>query len=321
MSDVEFPTLSPDLQVSFYYRLVSIRERYLQSALQSALDDVELKALDAELAKYASPEALKKVARFGIRGEVVFPTPVILQASPFLLGYYRLLFGLSQKEFYHKGPFGRFKKLEESGVITPNTEDLIAPLCVSLNSTASKLVNGLDDLSIDIVHELQLLTIGPQLRGSENTRIGETSIQSVFDLIRDIIESEIHDQTRRSLRIQNAAGRPVLIEFGADPDVFVTEKVGESVRHVLSIEVKGGGDASNVHNRLGEAEKSHLKAKNLGCTDLWTILRVDVVDAAAQRGSPTTTRFFNLDRILNHRTREFRDFREEFCSRIGIRLE
>lgn len=320
MTDVEFPTLSPDLQVSFYYRLVSIRERYLQSALQSALDDVELKVLDAELAKYAALDALKKVARFGIRGEVVFPTPVILQASPFLLGYYRLLFGLSQKEFYHKGPFGRFKKLEESGVITPNTESLIAPLCISLNSTASKLVDGLDDLSIDIVHELQLLTIGPQLRGSENTRIGETSIQNVFDLIRDIIKSEIQDQTRRSLRIQNAAGRSVLIEFGADPDVFVTEKVGESVRHVLSIEVKGGGDASNVHNRLGEAEKSHLKAKNLGCTDLWTILRVDVDDAAAQRGSPTTTRFFNLDRILNRRTRDFRDFREEFCSRIGLPL-
>jgi len=115
--------------------------------------------------------------------------------------------------------------------------------------------------------------------------------------------------------------RPVLIEFGADPDVFVTEKLGASIRHVLSVEVKGGADASNIHNRLGEAEKSHLKAKKLGCTDLWTILRVDIDTTTAQRGSPTTTRFFNLDRIRDRRSREFQEFREELCSRLGIRLQ
>ena len=179
----------------------------------------------------------------------------------------------------------------------------------------------MDDLSIQIVHELQLLTVGPQFRGSENTRIGEESIQSVYELIAGIVSGAIQEQTRRTILIENAAGRPVLMEFAADPDVHVTEKSGKNVRAVLSIEVKGGGDASNVHNRLGEAEKSHLKAKKFGCTELWTILRVSIDDDVARRGSPTTTRFFNLERILNKRTSDYRDFRDSLCLRLGIRME
>ncbi len=56
----------------------------------------------------------------------------------------------------------------------------------------------------------------------------------------------------------------MLIEFSSDPDVLITEKLQSGVRYILSIEVKGGTDASNIHNRLGEAEKSHLKAKKFG---------------------------------------------------------
>ena len=317
----EFPVLPPDLQVTFYYRLGAIRERYLQNALRAAVSEIELSRLDDELSRLVSANALRKVASFGIRGEVFFPTPLLLKSAPFLLGYYRLLYGLSQKEFYNKGPFGRFKRLEENAEVTPATEPLIEPLCRSMIQTGTRLVESLDELSVQIVHELQLLTVGPQFRGSENTRIGEESIRSVYELIAAIVSRAIQEQTHRTILIENAAGRPVLMEFAADPDVHVTEKSGTSLRSVLSIEVKGGGDASNVHNRLGEAEKSHLKAKKLGCTELWTILRVSVDDDVAQRGSPTTTRFFNLERILNKRTLDYRDFRDSLCLRLGIRME
>jgi hypothetical protein len=32
----------------------------------------------------------------------------------------------------------------------------------------------------------------------------------------------------------------------------------------VAVEIKGGKDYSNIHNRIGEAEKSHQKAKKEG---------------------------------------------------------
>jgi hypothetical protein len=290
----------------------------LGDALATAVQQVDLGALDDELRQYADADALKRVASAGLRGEVVFAVPLILRTSPFLLGYYRLLYGLSQKEFYHKGPFGRFKRLETDGEVSDATENLLSALCRSLAETAKQLVSGLDEFSANIVHELQLLTLGPQFRGSENTKIGDRAIQNVRELIGEIVDPFVHESTPTFLRIENAAGRPVLIEFASDPDVLFTEKQGSTTRLVLSIEVKGGADASNIHNRLGEAEKSHLKAKRRGCTDLWTLTKVDVSREVAERASPTTTRFFNLTRILDRSTADCREFREALCLRLGV---
>ncbi len=306
----EFPILPPDLQVSFYYRLDAIKHRYLREALAEAVLKVELRVLDNQLAAFVPRSAVKRVASFGLRGETVFPTPLILESSPFLLGYYRLLFGMSQKEFYNKGPFGRFKRLEDAGIVTAQTQALLEPLCRSLCQTACRLLDGLDDdLSQTTIHELQLLTVGPQLRGSENTRIGEHANQEVMQLITRIVSSSVREKTKRTLRVVNAAGRAVMIEFASDPDVLVTEKLPSEIRHILAIEIKGG---------LGEAEKSHLKAKQLGCPELWTIIRVDVDQDVLSQRSPSTTQFFHLDQILNPRTSESRRFREAFTSRIGV---
>jgi hypothetical protein len=314
----QFTPLSPNLQVSFFYRLNSIRQSLLRESLQNAINGIDLAALDDELRTFVPKEELKRVATFGLRGEVFFPTPLLLQVNPFLLGYYRLLYGISQKEFYNKGPFGRFKRMEDRGECSEVTSSMLPALCRSLVHTGAGLVNGLDTLSQDIVHELQLLTIGPQLRGSENTRVGESAVQEVMELIQGIVKPAILEKTNRSVLLRNAAGRHILIAYSSDPDVLITEKLEASTRYVLSIEVKGGKDASNIHNRLGEAEKSHLKAKRLGCVDLWTVLRVEIPQESAERGSPTTTKFFHLDRICNRRSQEHKDFRESLVSRIGI---
>jgi hypothetical protein len=316
-----FPILSPELQASFYYRLSAIRQTCLQSALRDAVDRADLELIDRELRQLVSSTGIKTVAKFGLRGELIFPVPALLRISPFLLGYYRLLYGFSQKEFYNKGPFGRFKRLEEKGEIPTASEKLLAALCCSLCQSGERLVESLDDLSVDIIHELQVMTLGPQFRGSENTRIGANATRQVYDLISVIVQSQIRDRTRRSIRLVNAAEHVVLLEFASDPDVLATEKHGDTIRTILSIEVKGGSDASNIHNRLGEAEKSHLKAKRLGCTDLWTIIRVDLPDEAAEAGSPTTTRFFNLDRIIDQGTPDFAAFRDSLGLRLGIRLD
>lgn len=313
-----FPVLSPDLQVAFYYILDGLRNECLGEALRDSVRRLQVADIDRELRQFVPADSLRKVASFGLRGEIVFPLPLLLAASPALLGYYRLLYGLSQKEFYNKGPFGRFKRLEEGGGNTSRTAQHLEALCVSLIGTAVQLVEGLDDLSLPIVHDLQLLTLGPQLRGGQNTRIGQEATNAVFGLIQDIAGPSLKEATKRTLVIANKAGRTVLVEFGSDPDIRITEKLRSVVRPVVSVEIKGGADASNVHNRLGEAEKSHQKAKNRGFFEFWTILRVQVDEAAARRESPTTSHFFQLDAILQRRGSEHRQFRDLLCACLGI---
>lgn len=291
----------------------------MREALRDTVARLETAALDAELSRLVDRSALRRAAAFGLRGELLFPVPLVLHANPFLLGYYRLLFGLSQKEFYTKGPFGRFKSLEEEGQIPGRLAGLVEDLCRSLIATAQKLAGGLDELTPEILHELQLLTIGPQLRGSENTRIGERATAEVRDLILAIVRPYVSDRTDRTILVRNESDRVVLIEFAADPDVRVTEKLPSGVRPTLSVEIKGGADASNIHNRLGEAEKSHQKARKAGFSEFWTLVRVDVDEAVARRESPTTSRFFHLDRIRLVGTADHKEFRELLASLIGIR--
>lgn len=315
---MSLPVLSPDLQVSFYQRLEAVRQVYLWPALSDTVSRVDLRVVDRELREMTPEGAIQLIARWGLRGETFFPVPVLLRENPFLLGYYRLLYGLSQKEFYGKGPFGRFKSMEDRGEISPRAERELTELCRSLAETGARLASKLDPVSRDLLHELQLLTLGPQFRGSANTKIGDAATQQVFDIIRSIVGDHITEMTRRSMTLTNAAGRLVLIEFASDPDVHVTEKMSNAVRQILSIEIKGGADVSNIHNRLGEAEKSHLKAKKLGCSEFWTILRVPLTADVASRGSPTTTRFFQLDEILQSDGERARMFREELVARLGI---
>jgi len=49
-----------------------------------------------------------------------------------------------------------------------------------------------------------------------------------------------------------------------------------SYRNRISIEVKGGTDYSNIHNRLGEAEKTHQNAKAAGFTEFWTVITLKI---------------------------------------------
>lgn len=314
------PVLEPSLQISFFHRLKGIRARYLHEALKATVEGLELSVLNAQLEAYVDGKRLNRVAAEGVRGEVFFPVPLVLQANPSLLGYYRLLFGHSQKEFYAKGPFGRFRTLEEDGSIPPRLISEVEELCRSLCRTAQTLVDGLDEISLSSVKDLQLLTVGPQLRGGENNRIGQKATADVYRLIEQTVSAHVEHKTARTIIVRNAAGRAVLIEFFTDPDVAISETMPTSVRPIVSIEVKGGADVSNIHNRLGEAEKSHLKAKTRGFSEFWTLTRVELIEAAARSATPTTTRFFNLTQILRQGSRQHRQFVEALAGRIGIRL-
>lgn len=314
------PALSPNLQISFSERLDTLRSEYLSEALLCAVADCDLAQLNDELNSLVPAEQLRRIASFGLRGEVFFPVPLLLRQNPRLLGYYRLFLGFSQKEFYGKGPFGRFRRLEESGLVPAAIEDQVRPLCISLIASAVELVTALNRPSQALLHELQLLTLGAQLRGSKLNQLGQHATRSVFDLLKSIVSPSARNLTDRSIRLRNAAGRTVQIEFASDPDIKITEVLKSTERPLVSIEIKGGEDRSNIHNRLGEAEKSHQKAMEHGFREFWTILGASVDSEKARLESPTTKHFFQLKQILDSTTREHAEFRELVCSIVGIRV-
>jgi len=182
------------------------------------------------------------------------------------------------------------------------------------------LVNGIPELSQEVLSALTLLTLGAQYRGSYNALLGQRTTKQVFALIRDIVERAIVDETDKALVIQNAAGQRVRIELAPDPDIAIREELGSGrYNQRIAIELKGGRDVSNIHNRLGEAEKSHLKARQMGFSQCWTLVGVSTLDSdLAERESPSTSQFFLIAEIINDSTDEHMRFRELLTSELGI---
>lgn len=320
--DIRIPP--PQQQIDFSFALAQIRSLFLQDALLSTVEQLEISSIDHELNRMVPKQCLKALARQGLRGELVFPVPCVLMANPRLLGYYRLLLGTSQKSFY-SGETGvsRFKAMEEKGTISRVNEEALTPLCTALIQALATLIEGIgtDRLSRDLLDDLTLLTVGPQLKGGANNKIGVAGTVKVFEIIHDIVRHASVSSSGKEIEILNAAGRRVLIEFASDPDIIIREQMDKtSRRNIIAIEIKGGTDFSNIHNRIGEAEKSHQKARSAGYHECWTVVNVDRIDIAmAQRESPSTNRFYCLSRLIaNGNDEEYRDFRNRIISLTGI---
>ena len=314
------PVLRSNVQVSFYYRLQELRDLYMYDAMKRTVEKIDRKLVDQELSQFATGRHLRKAASFGLRGELFFPVPCIIEANPFLLGYYRLLFGLSQNEFYGRGPFGPFKRLEDSGELPDKLRRHIPGLCMSLARTAEELVDGIDDLSLGALHDLQLLTLGPQLRASENTKLGQDAARELFDIICRIIRPYVKETTHRTILLENDSWRTVIIEFFGDPDICITEKLPSGVRPLLAMKIEEETDTADIPHHLRKAEKSHRKARNRGFSEFWTFVRADVSPEVASRESPTTGHFFRMDRICDPESAEHREFKSLLGSLMGIRI-
>ena len=313
---------SSKLQAAVASALETFRRLYLQQALSETIKTLDLSELNGELDEFAPAEDLTKLASLGVRGEFVFSVPCLLRANPRLLGYYRLLLGYSQKEFFYKSKLGRFAGMEEKGKLSPGVTGEIEDLCRSFCQRSSELLAdiGPERISLDLLDDLTLLTLGPQLRGSNNTRIGRLAIEAVFELIQGIVAPAIQKQDSNRLELRNAAKRKVIIAFSADPDIGITEALSKtSTRNIVAIEIKGGADASNIWNRLGEAEKSHQSAKRRGFVEFWTIYNLPTLDLIkAREKSPTTNRFYSLPELLTSSSSAFEDFRDRLVSLVGI---
>lgn len=316
----------PELQIDFSFALGQIRSLYLQEALANTIEKMEIADIDSQLAEYVSGDYLKALAKHGLRGELVFPVPCVLEENPYILGYYRLLLGFSQKEFYTK-EFGvsGFKSMEVRGVLTPKNKESLAELCAALVASAQGLIDGIgsDRVSKQLLDDLTILTVGPQLRGGNNNKKGSLAIVTVFQSIHDIVEHAAVNSSASRIEIRNAADRRVLIEFAPDPDIVIREEISPGkYRNVIAIEVKGGRDFSNIHNRVGEAEKSHQKAKAEGYVECWTVVNVDKIDIdTAFRESPTTNKFFRISAIESGSGDDFEEFKSLIISLAGIKSQ
>ena len=313
----------PELQIDFSKSLKSIRNEYLQQALLATVRDSSLQEIDAQLREYVEETDLKRLAAHGLRGELLFPIPYLISQNPRLIGYYRLLLGYSQKAFYGQSACPTFfKTMENNESINKRQREMLPILCSSLIRCASMLLATLDDEDIEMqfLDDLTLLTLGPQLRGGANVKKGSAGISTVFETIRKAVQGGISKQYRNRIEISNAAGRNVVIQLAADPDIVIREEIEPDVyRNITAIEVKSGTDFSNIHNRIGEAEKSHQKARQAGFVECWTIVNVDRIDLEmAGRESPTTNRFYRISEITKGIGEEYLDFHSRIVSLVGI---
>lgn len=272
----------PNTQVGFANTLKELRETFLQDALATTVAVMEINILDSELHEYVNNGSLQTLATHGMRGELLFAVPSILEKNPRLLGYYRLLLGYSQKGFYTAATgAGMFKSLEEKGSLSQKQRSALPELCRALNLSAKYMLEHLEDqmISSGFFDQLTLLTLGPQLRGGANVQKGTSAISQVFDVVYQIVSASVVRSNSRCIELKNNSGRTVYIQFAADPDIVIREELAtDKYRNLVAIEVKGGQDYSNIHNRVGEAEKSHQKAKKDGYVECWTVVNVDRID-------------------------------------------
>ena len=318
-----FETFPVTKQITFHKLLVDARGKWLVDALRDVVRDIDPSALKEQLVEYVPRDVQQILAGSGIRDEDVFPTPIVLAAQSSLVGYYRLLLGVGQKTFYRSGTgMSPLQKMELSGKINETQRTLLPEFCKSLSTSLANLVRQTSPaITGRDISELSLLTLGAQFQGGSNVRIGQQATREIFAVIGEIVHSYITDRTDRNLVLLNAAGRTVFITLSADPDVSIREQFEGELRNKVAIEIKGGTDVANVHNRAGEAEKSHLKARDENYRDFWTIIsKRSVRPERLEAGSPTTTSWFDSAQVLAREGSDWEEFRSRLIESVGIPL-
>ena len=315
--------LSASRQVIFHQMLVAARKTVLMDALSDALGGIDPAVVKKEIIKFVPRDAQKILAAAGIRDEHVFPLPSVLAKGPTLIGYYRLLLGISQKRFYRAGTgMGPYKSMESRGAFNPKAPPDLNHFCRVMAESLADLVRQISPrISARDVAELPLLTMGAQLYGSNNNAIGRQATLDVFMAVAEIVKPFITAKTATKITIRNASKRTVVIALAADPDIRVQEEFDGKLRNVVAVEIKGGTDVSNAHNRAGEAEKSHRKAKRQDFRDYWTIIALSGLETVLlQEESPTTNSWFDVAQVLAREGPHWDEFRSRFAGAVGIPL-
>jgi hypothetical protein len=217
---------------------------------------------------------------------------------------------------------GQFSSMEKRGAIRSHQREALPEFCNAMSEALADLVRQMSPaITPRDIAELPLLTIGAQFQGGNNNTIGKQATEDVFLAISEIVKDHVINQTDRRLTVQNASKRTVIITLGADPDVCIQEEFSDTLRNKVAIEIKGGTDKSNAHNRAGEAEKSHQTAKRGQFRDFWTIIAIKGLDLNKLRSeSPTTNSWFDAAQVLGRNGDDWEEFRSRIAGEVGIPL-
>ncbi len=125
----------------FHELLLATRRTWLSEALSDALRVVDPISVPEQIGLYAPADVRGILSASGIRDEYVFPTPIVLEAKPSLVGYYRLLTGLGQKSFYRASTgMGPFQKMEREGVLIPSTRQRVPEFCAVMSAVIADMI-------------------------------------------------------------------------------------------------------------------------------------------------------------------------------------
>ena len=217
---------------------------------------------------------------------------------------------------------GMFKSMETRNASTERQKESLADFCIAMSLSLAELVRQASpSLTVRDIGELPLLTLGSQFQGGNNNLIGQQATVDVFLSIAEVVKDHIEKREEKKIILKNAAGRKVTLQLASDPDVCILEEVGGALHKKVAIEIKGGLDRSNAHNRAGEAEKSHQKAKTDKFRDFWTIIAKSGLDVEKLKSeSPTTTLWFDVAQILKREGPDWEEFRSRLISETGIPL-
>lgn len=242
------------------------------------------------------------------------------RSQPTLIGYYRLLLGSSQKSFYTGATeLGMFKLMESASQIGERAQAALPALCKELNKSLAELLDQLSPKAVAAdIEQLPLLTLGAQFDGSYRNSIGRAATSGVFIAIKEVLADHISSETASAISLVNSAGRAVRVKLATDPDVVVTEEVGNEEQMSVAMEIKGGADRSNAHNRAGEAEKSHRKVVKRA-REHWTLIAMKGLNQRQlETESPTTSHWFDICQVLAREGGDWDRFVQLLTSATGV---
>lgn len=186
---------------------------------------------------------------------------------------------------------------------------------------ATKLLKPLDDRDLN---DLALLTLGPTLQGGRNNVIGQQASADVFAAVYGLVRPWLTLDTQARIQFQIPDGDVYELLVGSDPDISLSQLalrdgVVAARQPLVAMEIKGGEDVSNAHNRAGEAEKSHLKAIEQGYLNRWTIMVMRGLDRQLLRvETPSSTGLFDTGEIRRQSGVDWDSFRRLFGTIIGV---
>lgn len=190
--------------------------------------------------------------------------------------------------------------------------------CESFIEPLVRVVYAMDVFDDRDLSDLTLLTLGPTLQGGCNNVIGSRASKAVFGAVRNLLSGWSTFESERLIRFETPAGRAFILVEGSDPDVRLDTTVQGTEVPAIAIEIKGGEDASNAHNRAGEAEKSHIKARQQGYSHRWTIMVMRGLDRERLRQeTPSSTELFEASEITMQNSHDWDRFRSKLSEIIG----